>query len=186
MRILNFFKSISFFLSLIILIYSCDSTGPKIEDNSNVITLNSKSKGFSFALGKLIPYSIPGSDSSKIITDIQIFATVSGTTILGVHISSPDTFVTSFLLVREFTQSDSSLNFFNLLSEVPDSNYSLSADPVKVNQIWAIKTSENNFAKILILKTDAYEYSPAPGFRGYYAEVQFRWKYQSNGSRVFN
>jgi hypothetical protein len=87
--------------------------------------------------------------------------------------------------VREFTKSDSALKFFNNLSEVPDSNYSLSADPVKVNQIWAIKTSENKFAKILILNTDAYEYSPAPGFRGYYSEVTFKWKYQSNGSRVF-
>ena len=182
---LNKFKLISFFILLVILICSCDSNEPIIEDNSDIISLNSKSKGFSFALGAVIPYSIPGSDSSKIITDIQIFAIVSGTTIIGVRISSPDSFVTSFHLVREFTKSDSALNFFNFLSEVPDSNYSLSADPVKVNQTWAIKTSENKFAKILILHTDAYEYSPGPGWRGYYSEVTFKWKYQSNGSRFF-
>jgi hypothetical protein len=185
MRKLNTYKIISSLIFLIILFCSCDSTEPIIEVNSDVVTLNSKCKGFSFALGSVIPYTMPGSDSSKIITDIQIFATLSGTTIIGVHFSSPDTFVTSFRLMGEFTKSDSALKFFNNLSEVPDSNYSLSANPVKVNQIWAIKTSENKFAKILILNTDVYEYSPAPGFRSYYSEVTFKWKYQSNGSRVF-
>jgi hypothetical protein len=178
------YKIIYTLIFLILLSYSCDSTEPIIEYNSDEVTLNSKSKGFSFAKGSVIPISLPDSNSSKIIVDIQIFATINGGTISGVHFGSPDTFMTSFSLIKEFNQLDSALKFFYNLSEVPDSDYLLSADPVKINQIWAIKTSENKFAKILILNTDAYEIGGG-GFRGYYSEATIKWKYQPNGSRNF-
>jgi hypothetical protein len=180
------YKIIFSIILLVTLFYACDSTDPVIEDNTDVATLNTKSKGFSFALGSVIPYSIPGSDSSKIIVDMQIQAIRNGITILGVYLTSPDTFITTFSLIREFNQLDSAEMYFNNLKEVPDSNYLLSADQVKINQIWAIKTSENKYAKILILDTEAYVDTIHPvGFLSFFAQTTFKWKFQQNGTRIF-
>jgi hypothetical protein len=173
-------KIVLILISIFISIYGCDSTEPDISV-FNEIKLSNKSMGFSFSKGWVIP------QNDTIVTpDIQVYAERSGNTIIGVNLFSPGVVRSSFLLTKQFNNIDSALIFFNNLSEVPDSNYSDIHISIKENQIWAIKTKDNKFAKILISKTDArIESTGTPGIIFFYAEVIFKWKYQSNGSRIF-
>jgi len=161
--------------------YGCDSNEPVIEDTSDEVTITHNESGFSFSQGKAI--SIP--NSQNIIPDIIIFAHLDEQgNVFGVFFGA-DSLRKSFNLVEEFSTIDSAKTFFYNLTEVPDSNYQDLALPVTANQIWAVKTNDNKYGKILVMSTKAYEYSPAPGFRGYYVEAKFKWKYQPNGSRYF-
>ncbi|GBD87534.1 hypothetical protein BMS3Abin03_01468 [bacterium BMS3Abin03] len=174
-------KLISSFIFLILLFLGCDSTEPIIEDTSGEVTINNSTNGFSFSKGKAISFP----NSENISPDILILAHLDQQgTVLGVFFST-DSIRPAFHLVKEFSDVDSAKTFFYNLAEVPDSNYEDLAIPVKINQIWAVKTTESKYGKIVILNTNAYEYSPSPGFRGYYAEAKFKWKYQPNGSRYF-
>lgn len=167
---------------LFLLFYSCDSTEPTIEDKSDEVTINNGKNGFSFSYGSSIP--VPDT-TNNIIPDIIIFVRLDDNgTVLGVFFGS-DTLRPAFNLIKEFSNIDSAKTFFYDLSEVPDSNYQDLALPVKAYQIWAVKTHDNKYGKILIISTDAYEYSPSPGFRSYHLEATFKWKYQPNGSRNF-
>jgi hypothetical protein len=175
------YKIIYSLIVIIIISYGCDSNEPIIEDTSDEVTITHNKNGFSFLYGKAI--SVPNSEN--IIPDIIILAHLDEQrNVLGVFFAA-DSLRQAFNLVREFSNFDSARTFFNNLAEVPDSNYQDLALPVSANQVWAVKTNDNKYGKILIMNTKAYEYSPAPGFRGYYLEAKFKWKYQPNGSRYF-
>ena len=174
-------KIISLFLFIFLLAYGCDSNEPNLEDTSDEVILSHNKNGFSFSSGKTI--TVPNSEN--IIPDIIIFAHLDEQgNVLGVFFGA-DSLRPTFNLVKEFSNFDSAKTFFYNLAEVPDSNYQDLGLPIRVNQIWAVKTNENKYGKILVMNTVAYDYSPAPGFRGYYLEAKFKWKYQPNGSRYF-
>ena len=172
------YKIISSLIFLILLGYGCDSTEPSIEENPDVVTISNSKLGFSFSYGKAI--SIPNSDN--IIPDILILAHLDEQgNVLGVFFAA-DSIRPAFNLVKVFSDVDSASTFFSNLTEVPDSNYQDLALPIRVNQIWAIRTNENKYGKILILDTIAYYDSAA---LNYHTEAKFKWKYQPNGSRIF-
>ena len=178
---LDMFKIISSLIFLILIHYGCDSTEPIIEDTSDEVTITNSKNGFSFSHGKAI--SIPNPEN--IIPDILILAHLDEQgNVLGVFFAA-DSLRPAFNLIKEFSDIDSAKAFFYNLAEAPDSNYQDLALPVRENQIWAVKTNDNKYGKIVIMYTNAYEYSPAPGFRAYYLEAKFKWKYQPNGSRYF-
>lgn len=174
---------IKFIFLLAFLMYSgCDSNDPFTLMDSDEMTLNNKSKGFSFSAGKTIPIT----DTSNVSTDFRVYANRIGNTIVGVNLSSPDTTRTYFNLIKEFTQSDSAQNFFYNLKAVPDSNYTDFSVSIKENQIWSIKTREDKYAKILVIHTFArIDTTSTPGILFFYAEIKFKWRYLSNGSRYF-
>ena len=173
-------KIICILLFVTLLLNGCDSTEPDISE-ADQIKLSNKSNGFSFSKGLVIPLS-----DSATVPDIQVYANRSGNTIIGVNLFSPGDVRSDFLLINEFNNSDSALIFYNNLNEVPDSNYADTHISIKENQIWAIKTGDSKYAKILIRSTDSrIESTSEPVIIFFYAEVIFKWKYQSNGSRYF-
>ncbi|MCB0747708.1 MAG: hypothetical protein KDC52_09300 [Ignavibacteriae bacterium] len=172
------YKIISSFIFFIIFFCGCDSTEPIVEEKSDIATINQNLVGFSFAHG--ISISIPNSEN--IVPDILILAhTDEHGNVLGVFFGA-DIIRPAFNLVKEFSEVDSAKTFFENLSEVPDSNYQDLALPIRVNQIWAVKTIDDKYGKILILNETAYYDSAA---NNYFTEAKFRWKYQPNGSKLF-
>jgi len=125
-------------------------------------------------------------NSSNILPDIIIMVQTNATgNIIGVFFGSGVALKPSFNLIHQASNTDSAQAFFNNLNEVPNSNYSDLAIPVKENQIWAVKSVGNNFGKILILNTDAYVDSSNAGLPAPYGEAKFKWVYQPDGSRKF-
>lgn len=174
-------KIISSLLFITFVVYSCDSPKAPIEDTLDEVTITHNKSGFSFSSGKAI--SIPNSEN--IIPDIIILAHLAEQgNVLGVFFGAVN-LRPAFKLVKEFSELDSAKTFFYNLTEVPDSNYQDLALPVKTNQVWAVKTNDNKYGKIVIIETSAYEYSPSPGFQAYYLLAKFKWKYQPDGSRFF-
>jgi hypothetical protein len=170
-------KLISSLLLVILLFYGCDSTEPIVE-TSDEVTINQNMIGFSFSYGKAI--TIPNSEN--IIPDIIILAHLDEQgNVLGVFFAA-DSLRPAFNLVKEFSNYDSAKTFFYNLAEAPDSIYQDLALPVRVNQIWAIKTNKSKYGKILIMDTNAFYDSTALNYK---TEAKFKWKYQSNGSRYF-
>jgi hypothetical protein len=170
-------KIISSLLLVILLCYGCDSTEPILE-TSDEVTINQNMIGFSFSYGKAI--TVPNSEN--IIPDIIIFAHLDEQgNVLGVFFGA-DSLRPVFNFVKEFSNFDSAKTFFYNLAEVPDSNYQDLALPIRVNQIWAVKTNENKYGKILIMNTNAYYDSTALKYK---TEAKFKWRYQPNGSRYF-
>ena len=174
-------KIILSIILIAIIVCGCDTTDPRMDDNSDEVTITHNKNAFSFSYGKAFSVLI----SENIIPDIIILAHLDEQrNVLGVFFAA-DSLKKAFNLVNEFSNIDSARTFFHNLAEVPDSNYQDLALPVSANQVWAVKTNDNKYGKILILNSKAYEYSPSPGFRGYYLEAKFKWKYQPNGSRLF-
>ena len=175
-------------LLLILFVIGCDnSVVPIPPKTSGEITINSKiennkTAGFSFSLGGKVVYPNSSNISPDIIIMVQIDANGN---VLGVYFASSIGLKPSFNLIHQASNIDSAQVFFNNLNEVPDSNYSDLAIPVKENQIWAVKSVENKFGKILILNTVAYIDSSNPGGPTPYGEANFKWVYQPDGSRIF-
>lgn len=172
------YKIISSIILIVVLILGCDPTEPEILMNSDIATVDQNNSGFSFSRGKSV--TIPNNEN--IIPDFLIAAHIDmNGNVLGVFFAA-ESFRPAFNLIKEFSQSDSALTFYNNLLEVPDSNYQELALPVNLNQIWAVKTGDNKFGKILILNTEAKYDSVALNYK---TVANFKWKYQPNGSRSF-
>lgn len=171
-------KIISSIILLILFTFGCDSTEPGLETITDIATVDQNNAGFSFSHGKSV--TIPNNEN--IVPDILILAHIGQNgEVFGVYFGA-ESYRPAFYLVKEFSQSDSALTFYNSLLEVPDSNYQELALPVNLNQIWAVKTSDNKFGKILILNTEAKYDSVALNYK---TVAKFKWKYQPNGSRIF-
>ena len=76
---------------------------------------------------------------------------------------------------------DSALEFFNRCIEIPETLSTDLALPVQKYQVWAIKTHDSKYAKVLILNTIAYDDSSTAS---QYGEAEFDWVYQPNDSRT--
>ena len=178
---------ISFLLMIFILNNGCDeSVDPIPIDTSGETTITSKvvdfkSKGFSFQLGGLIDYP----NSRNIMPDMLLLVHINSENIISGVFFSPPNNQPSFRLLAQINDADSARNYFSELSELPDTTYNLLALTLKENQIWAVKTYDERYAKILIINTEAYldstmHDSPTP-----YGEALIKWAYQPNGSRIF-
>ena len=179
-------KLIILFL-LVVFVNGCDNsvepTPPKTsgENTINSKVVNFKTNGFSFSQASLIEYP----NSQNINPDMLLLVQITAQNeIAGVFLSPPNN-QPSFRLLVQLNDADSANNYFSELAEIPDTTYAWLAIPVKENQIWAVKTQDNKYAKILIKHTEAYmdssiQSSPTP-----YGEATFKWKYQPDGSRKF-
>lgn len=81
---------------------------------------------------------------------------------------------------------DSAKSAFEKFAEIPDTTpLQHLALPVIKNQVWAVKTQKNKYARILLSRTlakidSSNLASPTP-----YAEATFKWVCQPDGSRQF-
>ncbi len=140
-----------------------------------------KYKGFSFSKGTVNTY--PNSENT--LPDFSLLVQQNqNAEIVGVFLSAP--IVTdAFLFIKQLPDADSAANYFANLKSVPDSMYGWSALGIRANQIWAVRTQDNKYGKILILDTKAYldtvNYSlPTP-----YGAATFQWQYQPDGTTNF-
>ena len=175
------------FLFALLLFNGCDnSVDPTPPKTSGETTINSKivnfkSKGFSFSQGNLIEF--PNSQNIKPDFFLSVHMTVEEP-IAGVFLAPPDNHL-SFRLIAQINDPDSASKYFSELSEVPDTTYDWLALPLKENQIWAVKTQDDKYAKILIINTEAYMDSSVQGSPTPYGEATFKWNYQPDGTRNF-
>ncbi len=180
-------KIVSSILLLFFLISGCDNSVVPITKTSGENTINtkvvdSKYTGFSFSQGGNIIYP----NANNILPDIIVLVnTDENGNILGIYFNSSSSLKPTFNIIKTFNDADSAKVFFNNFSEVPDSNYVDLALPVRVNQIWSVKTVDDKFGKILILHTDAYADNSNQSSPTLYGEATFKWNYQPNGSRNF-
>jgi hypothetical protein len=181
-------KTLSTILFLIFIFTNgCNnSVEPVPPKTSGETTINSKvenfkSKGFSFSRGGLINYP----NSQNIMPDMLLLVEITEVGyVAGVFFSPPNN-QPEFRLLIQINDADSANKYFSELSELPDTTYNLLAIPLEEDQIWAVKTQDNKYAKILITHTEAYMDSSIKSSPTPYGEATFKWKYQPNGSRVF-
>ena len=173
---------------LLITINSCNNSTEPISSNTfgettiEAESIGPPSVGFSFSLGNNIAYP----NEQKIFPDILAGVLYSKEhEIIGVAFISGVNFTKNFYLVDEFNEPDSALIYFNNLDELPDSNYIEAAHPVLKNQIWAVKTVQGNYGKILILESKAYTDSSNSEHPVPFGLAKFKWVYQPNGSNKF-
>lgn len=183
-------KPTSYYLILFFVIFTActkDSTRPEIAPTSGKVTVTSEvignqASGFSFELGEVI--TLP--NSQDILPDLLVLVQQgSGGEILGVFFAATD-LTPTFSLIGEKSTLDSSRAIFNGLNEIPDTTtFADLAHPVNANQVWAVKTRENKYAKILVLATSAFIDSANTAGPTPYGEVTFEWVYQPDGGRIF-
>jgi hypothetical protein len=164
-----------------------EGTGPSPTPTSGTATVdsryvNNQASGFSFDQAAIVRFP----NSAGLVPDLSVLVQRNDTgAILGVFFARPDSLVPSFRLLRQFTSIDSAHSYFQDLAEIPDTTYLDLALPVRVGQVWAIKTRRNTFAKVHIRQTVAYEDSSNPSAPTPYGEATFDWTYQPNGTRRF-
>jgi hypothetical protein len=143
--------------------------------------VNFKAIGFSFAKGDTVIVSSSSTFKADIITLAQ--TNVQGQSI-GVFMG-PITARPTFRLMYESTLFDSSKTYFQNLREFSDSTYATLAIPVRMNQVWLIKTHDDKFAKMLTVNTVAYDDSSKSSAPTPYGEITFDWVYQPSGEQKF-
>ncbi|MEW6558548.1 MAG: hypothetical protein AB1349_14560 [Elusimicrobiota bacterium] len=150
-----------------------------------------KITGFSFAVGKIITVS----DSISPLPDVIISVFTNETSIISAAISGlsgekclqriyPQHAMFPNYIAIDTTIADTARKIFDSLIEAPETGY-YEFSNVDKNQVWAIKTRENRYAKILILNSVARTDTSDSGSVSYYGQVTFDWVYQANGSRSF-
>ncbi|MBN1300424.1 MAG: hypothetical protein JW995_04340 [Melioribacteraceae bacterium] len=152
------------------------------ETTINTLIREGEYSGFSFASRGIVSFPNPYNIIPDIIVLVQ---SDSDGNISGVFFSSPEPGKAGFNFIKQTEDPDSAQTVFDNLSEVPGSNYLDLAIPVMKYQIWAIKTVDDKYGKILVVHTDAYLDNSDPSAPNYYGEARFKWIYQTDGSRSF-
>jgi hypothetical protein len=131
--------------------------------------------GFSFESASVVLYNPAGGQT---IPDIFALPDVQNN-VYSAYFDTQNT-LPSFALVAEFESSGEAQDFFNNYKLVDVNSYSGLAKPVVKNQVWVFKTRNDKYAKLLVVKVDAYLKDDEA-----FAEVTFKWVYQPDGSKVF-
>ena len=178
-------KKISLLIIIPLLLFGCDDknktkTSGEATLNSELIFNNNTQTwtvpGFSFESGSVVLYNPAGGQT---IPDIfAIPESDAHNNVTGAYLDTQNTF-SSFAKVGEFSTIGEAQDFFNNYKQVDVSSFVGSANPVLENQVWVFKTRNEKYAKLLIVKVDAYLKDTDP-----FAEVVFKWAYQPDGSKI--
>ena len=164
-----------------------DGTAPVPTPTSGRATIdsryvNSQASGFSFDQAAVVRFPNP----QGTLPDVCVFVQINNPGgIVGVFFTRPDSLVPTFRLLRQFATVDSAESYFQGLAEIPDTTFLDLAIPTSEGQVWAVKTRQTTFAKVLVRHTLAYADSSGPGAPTPYGEATFDWAYQPNGTRRF-
>jgi len=165
-------------LAVVLLLQGC---GGKDVPTSGTVTVTNElfgsgpyyAMGFSFATANLVstltePYDI----------DIKAGSLTTGGPIVA--FLSANTLEPSFALKGEYGTESAAISAFKALTSVGAASYIELAAPLKENQIWVIRTENERYAKIRIIKIDFDPTTPP-----YFASCQFEWVFQPDGSKQF-
>lgn len=141
---------------------SCDE-----EDiaKSNEFTLNSESlKGFLFSDLRIVDYP-----DSNIKPDFIVLAqTNAHGEVLSPFLSHPD-LKGVFKFLKQFDNYESAQTYFDSYSELEHETFVQFGLDIKPNQVWLIKTNNDEFGKVLIISTKYNNHDNKP-----YAEITFK------------
>ena len=174
-------RKIALLLILPLFILGCDKknktkTSGEVSLNSELILVGETYSvpGFSFESASVELYNPAGGTT---IPDIFALPEVQNN-VYSAYFDTQNTYP-SFALVGVFDSSTEAQDFYTNYKQVDVNNYTGLAKPVLKNQVWVFKTRNDNYAKLLILKVDAYLKDTEA-----FAEVTFKWVYQPDASTV--
>jgi hypothetical protein len=165
-------------LTVMFLLAGCD--GNDVPSSGTVTVTNELygsgpyyAMGFSFATADLVstltePYDI----------DIKAGSLSNGSPIEA--FLSANTLEPSFALKGEYGTESAAISAFKALTSVGAASYIELAAPLKENQVWVVRTEDERYAKIRIIKVDLVPTDSPP-----YASCQFEWVFQPDGSTQF-
>jgi len=165
-------------LAIVFLLTGCD--GNDVPPSGTVTVTNELfgsgpyyAMGFSFDAAELVstltePYDI----------DIKAGSLTSGGPVEA--FLSANTLEPSFALKGEYATASAAISAFKALTSVGTASYIELAAPLKENQVWVIRTENERYAKIRIIKIDF-----DPTVPPFYASCQFEWVFQPDGSTRF-
>jgi len=130
-------------------------------------------KGFSFSKGRVVNYERFVTQADLVVRPLE------NTSIIGAYMESPDN-DQAFKLKGEFDNAQDAGDFFNELKLINENVFIIWANPLNENEVYAIQTTDQKYAKIWITKIELFN-GPEEG----YVEVTFQWQFQPDGTRVF-
>lgn len=165
---------------LVLLLTGCE--GGKDKPLSGTATITSElfgtgpyySFGFSFALAEKV------STLTDPVPDLTVEAGVipGGTEV--VPFLSANTLKPSFGFKGEYTSESEAVAAFDALKDVGTPVWTDMGAPLKVNQVWVIRTGDTKYARICITGVVLEQTGGVP-----VAQCTFRWAYQPDGSTIF-
>ncbi len=175
------------FLIILILLYSfwgC-TTNPEPYPTSGTLEIvytegDDITTGFLFEEGE----SFTLAERPNTIPDFLVLVHLSENKVEGLYLAEPDLEPT-FVLLSNAATPDSAGNYFDSLTLIPDTTLTELALPLKINQVWGVKTKNNHFAKILIKDVWATSDTSSSNTITHSGSLTMRWEYQPDGSREF-
>jgi hypothetical protein len=171
-------RQLLYILLTIIFFPGCDDSKPGTVKTSGTVTIDNSLFGTGpyYAIGFNFASASKISSLSKPEPDVVLQLGES----LDIFILQTGTGLNGFFLAGEYSDAESaSLAFKNLTAPVV-SEWAEWANPVKPNQVWVYRSADEHYAKIRIIST----FSETRTSRDY-AECEFEWEYQPDGSLTF-
>jgi len=161
-----------------------DTTKPLPMPTSGITLIDTKirdgrSSGFSFSTATMIFFPNNLGSLPDVMVSVQISQTGS---ILGTFLSGPNFPSPTFQLLKQFSTLDSAQAFYQTVIDISDTTFVALAIPIQIGQIWAVRTREDKYAKILVRNSLAYEDTSVPNAPPY-GQVEIAWTFQPNGTR---
>jgi hypothetical protein len=134
------------------------------------------SKGFSFSAGKEVStISDPGPDMT-----VNVSKNTDGSININMISFETPNYYNSFSLIGEFESVTTAVQAFTNLKTVGDVNWTASAIPLKINQIWLYRNDSGKFVKLRIISLVEITIQNQLS-----VECTFEWVYQPDGSVTF-
>lgn len=170
-----------------ILLYGCEKNDPPRTSGEVTITTERflegstyTINGFSFEQGKVINYN---PETSKKMPDLVVLAAGTLEEIEAILDMPGNVQVKPLMaLAGEYEDWTIAEGFFNNYKQISDSLvYTNWINPASINQIWVIKTLEGKYGIIVLKKIEKFFIQTTR-----YAEVTFKWKFQPDGTKIFD
>jgi hypothetical protein len=130
--------------------------------------------GFSFDKGELVPTHKTAQPDITVHVDTNIAGQF-----IAPWLDTP-TLTPPFFLSGEFDSEQLAKSHFDNLKEVVSPVWVSNANPLKVGQVWIIRTNGFNYAKFRVISLDLEIREGRP-----YVKMRFEWVVQPNGTPYF-
>jgi hypothetical protein len=173
-------------LAIVTLCWGCDNLGGP--DKSGTITLSSQFFGvesyylfgYSFEDGEMYKFQYAGEPIPDIINEGYRVIEGSGQRSLPGFNSPQNSY--GFALVGEFPSLDEARTYFSGYATVEEGlQFEVVSDTVELYQVWVLRTSVGNYAKLLVKDIDEFQAESGKA----YNEVNLEFSYQPDGSTSF-